>query len=123
MKRLYFARTTNKALFEQIRQPDQNVERPPDLENRKLYTDEELLLRNEIKKHRTIRISNIDNLKLFMNTNKNKELNALVQKGKERLNREMNVMSLVKRLRHVEIMLENSLMHKKSRKMNVAHTY
>ena len=65
----------------------------------------------------------MDNFKLFMNTNKSEHLKELVQKGRERLNREMNVMSLVKRLRHVEIILENSLLHAKSRKVSVAHTY
>ena len=60
---------------------------------------------------------------MFLKTNKNEELQEIMEKGREKLQKEMNITSLIKRLRYLEIILENSLLHKKSRRMNVAHTY
>ena len=62
-------------------------------------------------------------MKLFLKTNKKEELQNILDKGREKLQKEMNLMTLIKRLRYLEIILENSLLHKRSRRINVMHTY
>jgi hypothetical protein len=48
-------------------------------------------------------------------------LSALYKEGSDRLDKETNLVAIVKKLRHFEIILENSLLNSDQRKFDVAH--
>ena len=78
-------------------------------------------LRDEIKNHRRITLSNGAIISSFCCLGKKGEMYKLYSKGKEQLSEEMDIITLIKRVRHMQIILDNSLMKSDSRKFQVSH--
>ena len=53
---------------------------------------------------------------------KSSKLGKLYEIGSERLDEETNLVAIVKKLRHFEIILENSLLNSDQRKFDIAHS-
>jgi hypothetical protein len=52
---------------------------------------------------------------------KSQKLSNLYKEGSDRLDKETNLVAIVKKIRHFEIILENSLLNSDQRKFDVAH--
>lgn len=74
-------------------------------------------MKNEVQKHRTIRLDCNHWLDLLMGCSADAKLNKLYSMGTTRLASDFNVVRIVKKLRHLDIIAENStLLKSKERK-------
>lgn len=137
LQKLYYARTSSTGLF-------RSAEGREAASGSKLYLEDEegkllkatnlqadqrssnilAALKNEVLKHRTIRLDFNHWLDLLIGCSSYKKLNRLYAKGTARLAADLNVVRIVKKLRHLDVIAENStLLKSKERKFQVAHTY
>ena len=78
-------------------------------------------LKQEIKKHKVIKISFLDNLYLYVTKalgcdcfdkiwSKRKKLTKLYEKGQDKLETQLNILKIIKSLRNLKILMNNSMM-------------
>lgn len=111
--------TSDRPSYDQAKLLEQRkvqVATPQPLERR--YGQE---IGDEIAKHRTIKVDSGNWTDMLCGCAKSQKLSALYKEGSERLDRETNLVAIVKKLRHFEIILENSLLNSDQRKFDVAH--
>ena len=73
--------------------------------------------------YNTINLFFKDSIFLFFGLCSNKDLNILYQQGCKRLNFEMNFFNILKKLRHLEIIVEAGLITNNHRKFLIEHSY
>lgn len=110
IKRLYFARTADNFMF--YEKPEEN------------YSETSLNseLNHEISKHKIPRLGAVSWIELFFGCS-NIKMKKLYQQGKRKIREETNVVNIVSKIRHLDVIMENSLLKAESRKEKVAHTF
>ena len=121
IKRLYYARTDEKNVFFTKSPGDKSNDRSDDLNALKDLEDAHL--KNEISKHSTIRIRFSNWLSLFCGCSSNKNLNILYKEGISRVSNETNLINIVQKIRHMQAILDASLLRSTYRKVQVKHSY
>jgi hypothetical protein len=68
-----------------------------------------------------MRIPNPVQIKMLFKKPKDSKISDMIIKGSERLNEDLNLVSIVKKLRQLDIILQNSLLKDEKRKHLVDH--
>jgi hypothetical protein len=79
-------------------------------------------LNHEISKHKIPRLGVVSWLELLLGCS-NIKMRKLYQQGKRKIREETNLVNIVEKLRHIEVIMDNSLLKAESRQQKVAHTF
>ena len=112
IKRLYLARTTDDKLFP--KKINNSMDNYAETEEGFVHNDQEL--NAEIGTHRKIRFSNESWFSIFTGLNDNYRIQETYQEGANRLNEELDLVNIIKKLRQLDVIMENSLLSKDERK-------
>jgi len=81
-------------------------------------------LLQEVGKHKRITFNPSDWFDLLVGCSASKKLNKLYNVGMARVDADLNVVRIVKKLRHLDVITNcSTLLKSKERKYQVAHTY
>jgi hypothetical protein len=73
--------------------------------------------------HKRFRVTNENWFTLFTGLNDNYRYEKMYTVGGQRLDEELDILNIVKKLRKVDIILQNSLLKQDERKKLVQHTF
>jgi hypothetical protein len=79
---------------------------------------------DEVRKHKRIFFSLSDWFDLFIGCSASKKMNKLYTVGMSRIDADLNVVRIVKKLRHLDVISNcSTLLKSKERRFQVSHTY
>jgi hypothetical protein len=70
-----------------------------------------------------MRISNGLQMKLFCSKPKGSKITDMITKGSQKLDEELDMVSIVKKLRHLDVIMQNSMLKDDKRKRYVEHAH
>ena len=123
---LYLARTSSQSLLEANEAPKSEKSiSSSETHVQKIQFSEhfnlEKQLETELKKHRPIEITKGDWCKLLCSY-RSAKFGKLFSRGARKVEKELDVLRMAKKLRHLEVIVDNSLLKDENRRMLVEHT-